>query len=117
MNWDYSVEVLNKTDDGKGGYYPYGVKIVKTLYNDQNELVVSVDTDVEDAALNAGSAFIEEFFTTCKQVFLAQVTDMFEYSVDTGIKISGPSRATSLGMEMTKALSLGFRLVDSSSAV
>jgi hypothetical protein len=111
MRWDYNVEVVNMVADSNGDYYPYGIKITKTLYDDSNQVVVKVDTDIEDAKQNAGPDFIVEFFDTAKQIFVDQVSTLFNYSGNPNYSISGPSRAITLGMEMHKALSAGMSLL------
>lgn len=113
MRWDYSVTFVDPAIAyPESGYSSYGVKITKTLYDDNNVELATIEATVEDAKANAGPEFISEFFDTSKQIFLDQVTELFKYSAETGPAATGPSKAMELGHFMTETLAKGLGLTN-----
>lgn len=112
MRWDYNVEAREQVLDVNGDYFPYGLKITKTLYDDSDQVVVKVDTTIEDARDNAGPDFVLEFFTTAQQIFVEQVYNMLDYQNNPNFTISGPSKGSVLGSQLGNALGLGMKLLN-----
>lgn len=113
MRWDYNVTPQTPLSSNPGSSpHSYGIIITKTLYDDSDVELATVETTVEDAKTNAGPDFVAEFFETSTQIFIEQVTNLFKYSAETGAAAAGPSRGTELGHYMTEALSKGLGLLN-----
>lgn len=111
MHWDYNIVPLSTGTNKYGISQPYGIKITKTLYDDSNIAITTVDASAEDVRNNAGPEFIQEYFDTAKQIFLSQVDSIFTYSSTGGYPVTGASVAHSLGFCMFNAVGLGLEIL------
>ena len=105
MRWDYSVE---KNPGGialsAGEYSAYGIKIVKTLYDDSEQVVLVMDTTAEDAKENAEEGFLQEYLTTCQQIFSEQLSYMISLQADGKATVSSQTQGLALGRYLTNSL-------------
>lgn len=77
MRWDYSVE---PGPIGSGQNSPvelHGTRIFKTLYDDDNNLLVKVETTAEDARANAEPGFLAEYRQSALDIYLSQLQELF----------------------------------------
>ena len=106
MRWDYSIQ--RSPSDIQlvpGEYHPYGVKIIKTLYDDSDQILASMDATPEEARVESEEGFIQEFVTETKTVFSEQLDYLFSLDENDSSVIKSTSHGSALGRYLTAALS------------
>jgi hypothetical protein len=107
MRWDYSIERYpSGVQLVPGEYYPYGIKIIKTLYDDSDQVVVVMDATPEDARDNAEEGFINEYITETKNVFSEQLDYLFSLNEDGSPSIKSTSHGASIGRYISNSLTV-----------
>lgn len=77
MRWDFSVE-LGPVGSGQNSPVELrGLRIHKTLYDDNNVELTKVETTAEDAFSNAEPGFLEEYRTTALTLLSSQLVELF----------------------------------------
>jgi hypothetical protein len=103
MRWDYSVNAeITQDEESQGRYRAQGLKIIKKLYDDNDNLLTEMATTIDDAILNSEPEFLQEYYDAARTLFTDQVNFLFTKQ-DT-VHIQGGSGALSLGNKMNKAL-------------
>lgn len=78
MRWDFSLE---PGPTGSGASSPveiFGLRIYKTLFDENNNQVAKIETTAKDAYENAEPGFIDEYRQSALTLFSAQLADLFE---------------------------------------
>lgn len=103
MRWDFSV-VPSNTSAGEviASVVPYGLKIIKTLYDDSDVVMAVVDTTAEDAFTNAEPGFLQEYLLAARTLFVAQIDKVFTFVE--GEKMNSSSIGFVVGSEVSKSL-------------
>lgn len=78
MRWDFSVE-LGPVGSGQNSPVELrGLRIHKTLYDDNNVELTKIETTAIDAFSNAEPGFLEEYRAVALSLLSSQLSDLFE---------------------------------------
>lgn len=102
MPWVFSVEPVPNQNPITGGYEPHGVKIVKTFYSDTGEIVVAIDTTVDEALTESSTDLSLEYKTEVAQSFKDQI-DLLISMAASG-ELAMVSEGINLGRKISSAL-------------
>jgi hypothetical protein len=102
MRIDISIVPASNIDRAANQYTTGGMKIVKTIYADDDSIVVKVDLPPEDAAIELTPELKAQYLVDSRALFKEQIDalfDMFEYDSSANIAMGG-----ALGASLTKTL-------------
>jgi hypothetical protein len=92
MRWDFSLEPGPIASGSNSPVEIGGLRIYKTLYDDNNVELAKVQTTAEDARENAEPGFIEEYLTSALSIFSIKLEEIFQ------IRETYPASLPSLGI-------------------
>jgi hypothetical protein len=78
MRWDFSLE---SGPIASGSHSPVeisGLRIYKTLYDDNNVELAKVQTTAQDARQNAEPGFLEEYLASALTIFSGKLEELFQ---------------------------------------
>jgi hypothetical protein len=78
MRWDFSTRFGPVGSGQNSPVELFGLRIYKTLYDDNNVELAEMITTAEDAFLNAEDGFLEEYRVAALALFTEQLNNLFE---------------------------------------
>ena len=102
MRWDYSIsppiESLVEGDP------MVQFKIIKSLYDDNDNYLTSMDTTPADAHENAEPGFLTEYLNYCKTYYSFYLNYILNYDVTDTTKSTPPSWGNTYGLYLKNSL-------------
>lgn len=102
MRWNYSIFPPIETLVAGEPMVPF--KIVKSLYDDNDTFLTSVDATPADAHENAGAGFLAEYLNYCKTYYSFYLNYILDYDVEDPNKSTPPSWGNTYGLYLKNSL-------------
>jgi hypothetical protein len=102
MRWDYSISPPIDTLMAGEPMVPF--KIVKSLYDDSDTFLMSVDTTAADAHENAEPGFLDEYLNYCKTYYSFYLDYILDYNSANLSKSTPPSWGNTYGLYLKNSL-------------